>query len=251
MLCLSVTQMSHDLRGLPEVHFAGMHIDERTRRRRGSTRCELAHCHQNNNAKDISRLLFAGLYRNHSDHGSESMQSKMPWVTALHLMRVCPLSQVEADSAADRKHLVLLDCTDTILAMSVRPVQPETLLVTALCSLSVFSLSQVEAGSAAEGKHLVLPDCTENHSDNLYRALCSQGICPLSQVEAGSANEGKHLVLPGCAENHSDNESRALCSLAVCHLSPVDAGSAAEGKHLVLPGRAEDHSDNECTACAT
>ena len=166
MRCLSVTQMSHDLRGLPEVHFAGMHIDKRTRRRRRSKRCELAHCHQDNNAKDISRLLFAGLYRNHSDHGSESMQSEMPRVTALHLMRVCPLSQVEADSAADRKHLVLLDCTETILAMSLRPVQPETLLVTALCSLSVCPLSQVDAGSAAEGRHLVLPGRAEDHSDN-------------------------------------------------------------------------------------
>ena len=71
------------------------------------------------------------------------------------------MSQVEAGSAAEGKHVVLPGYAEIILAMSLQPVQPEMLLVIAMCSLGVYPLSQVQAGSAAEGKQLVLPGCAE------------------------------------------------------------------------------------------
>ncbi len=67
------------------------------------------------------------------------MQPEMLLVTALCSPPACPLSQVEAGSAAEGKHLVLLDCAETILTMSLQPVQPEILWqhcahwVTVLC----------------------------------------------------------------------------------------------------------------------
>ena len=58
---------------------------------------------------------------------SESMQPEMLLVTAKCC--VCPSSQVEVGSAAEGGRCFLLDCTETILTMSLQPVQPEMLLV--------------------------------------------------------------------------------------------------------------------------
>ncbi len=65
----------------------------------------------------------------------QPVQLEIHLVEALCSLGVYPLSQVEAGSPAEGKHLVLPGFTQIILTMIPEPVQPEIHLMEALCSL--------------------------------------------------------------------------------------------------------------------